>query len=110
MTKIFYDHLINIEEVIIELDQNDISIEERSEFISIIDETLHHHILDTILSNLPFEHHENFLTKFHKAPHDPDLIIYLKQVSGPDIEEKIKTKANEVKKEIISEIKKSKKK
>lgn len=110
MTKIFYDHLINIEEVIIELDQNDISIEERSEFISIIDETLHHNILDTILSNLPFEHHENFLTKFHKAPHDLDLIIYLRQVSGVDIEEKIKTKANEVKKEIISEIKKSKKK
>lgn len=110
MSKIFYDHLINIEEVIIELNQNEISVEERSEFISMIDETLHHHVLDTILSNLPFEHHEDFLTKFHKAPHDPDLLIYLSQVSGVDMEEKIKSKANAIKKEILSEIKKSKKK
>lgn len=110
MSKIFYDHLINIEEITIELDQNEISIEERSEFISIIDETLHHHVLDIILSNLPFEHHENFLIKFHKAPHDPDLLIYLRQVSGIDIEEKIKSKTNAVKKDILSEIKKSMKK
>lgn len=109
MPKLFYDYLINVEEVIVELDQNEISIEERTEFISIIDETLHHHVLETILSNLPFEHHQNFLTKFHKAPHDPDLLMYLRQVSGVDIEEKIKSKASEVKKEILSEIKKSKK-
>lgn len=106
MAKIFYDHLIQIEEIHIELDKYHLSVEERSELIQIIDETTHHRVLDTILTHLPKEKHEIFLKKFHAAPHDNSLLDFLKE-DVKDIEDKIKLEAKKLKSEILSEIKRS---
>lgn len=106
MAKIFYDHLIVFEELIAEL--NSLDNESKQEIIGLMDETLHHHILDTILTHLPKEHHGEFLERFHKAPHDPELLLFLKQYAVVDIEEKIKEKAKKVKRGLLSELKKSK--
>ena len=106
MAKIFYDHLVVIDEVTTLLDSLD--TESRNEIISLIDQTLHHHILDTILTHLPKEHHETFLERFHKAPHDPELLVFLKEYAVVDIEKAISEKAKKVKKSLLSEIKKSK--
>jgi len=110
MAKIFYDHLIKIEEVTVELDNYELTLEEREEFISLIDETLHNHTLNVILSHLPQQHHENFLSMFHKEPHKPELLDFLKKETLVDIEEKIRGEAEIVKKEILAEIKKAKRK
>jgi hypothetical protein len=108
MSKIFYDHLIKIEEVTTELDGYEMTIEEKDEIISIIDETFHNRTIDVILSNLPKEHHETFLTMLHDSPHRPELLDFLKEKSTKDIEEEIKKAAEITKKEILTEIKKSK--
>ncbi len=50
MAKIFYDHLVMMEEIIVVIDQHDLSPKERQELISLVDQTLHHHILDVILA------------------------------------------------------------
>lgn len=110
MTKIFYDSLIMFEEITVELDNYELTEEERNEFINLIDETFHNRILDAILSSLPSEHQETFLSRFHKEPYNQELFSVLKELSGPDIEDKIKKEAEKIKKEILGEIKKSKKK
>lgn len=108
MSKIFYDHLIKIEEVTIELDNYELTIEEKSEFISLIDETLHNHTLEVILTSISKNLREDFLSMFHQAPHKLELLDFLKK-EAPDIEEKIKNCAEKIKKNILVEIKKSKK-
>lgn len=108
MSKIFYDHLVVREEIIAEIDKHQITIEEKDELVQLVDETLHHHVLDTILSALPKEKHENFLIKFHNTPFDQRLLDYLKNEIG-DIEEQIKNVAKKVKTELLAEIKRAKK-
>lgn len=110
MSGVFYNHLINIEEVFIELDTPEIESEEKEELLGLIDQTLHHHILQLILDYLPKEYHETFLAHFHQAPYDPELLVFIKERVEIDIETVIKTKADQTKKEILAEIKKSKKK
>ena len=109
MSKIFYDHLINIEEIVLELDGYELTFEEKDEFINLIDGTLHHHTLQVILDLLPQEHHQDFLDQFYQAPHDQNLITYLKEKITDEIEKRIEEKAVEIKKEILLEIKKTSK-
>lgn len=101
MSKIFYDHLIIIEEITAVLDKHNLSHKERTEILKLIDETLHHDILDIILTHLPKNHHETFLTKFHHAPHDIKLISFLKEATNLDIEKEILNQANKTKKELL---------
>jgi len=109
MAKIFYDHLVLIEEIIAEIDAHNLDPKKRQELIALVDQTLHHHILDVILTHLPHHHHEAFLTRFHQAPHDFGLLTFLKEHTDGDIEKEILKKANSVKKDILSEIKKARK-
>lgn len=102
MSKIFYDHLVLREEVTIELDKYNLAREEREELIQLVDETLHHQVLNTILTHLPKEKHREFLEKFHQAPHDEKLLDYIK-----NFEEEIIKTAKKIKSELLSEIKKS---
>jgi hypothetical protein len=107
MSKIFYDHLIIREEITAQLDLHKIDPEEREELLEIIDETLHHATLNVILNHLPKEHHSEFMTRFHAAPHDESLLDYLQQKITTDIRSEIKLQAQKIKKEILQEIKKS---
>ena len=105
----FFDHLIIIDEAISALDAYDLPSQERAELVGLIHQTTHHHILHVILNHLPKHHHENFLTKFQAAPHDPELLAFLKKEIKADIESEIKIQAKKIKAEILAEIKKSKK-
>lgn len=108
--KIFYDRLIKVEEIFIELDQYEIELEEKNELASIIDETLHNHALRLILSNLPEKHHEEFLTMFHESPHNNEILVFIKERVQVDIECLLVSEAEKVKKEIFKDIKGSKRK
>ncbi len=102
MGKIFYDHLIVIEEITAVLDSRGLTVKERQEILSLTDQTLHHHVLNVILTHLPREHHKSFLTRFHQAPHDETLLTFLKEKVTVDIEKEIVNEAQKVKKEIIA--------
>lgn len=104
MTKIFYDHLIEIEEITIKIDSHGIEAEEKKEILSLIDETLHQHTLKVILDNLPFSKHEEFLHQFHQNPIDLNLLEYLKKEIEVDIEEIIRSESKKVKQNILKEI------
>lgn len=107
MSKIFYDHLLVLDEVESVIKSNISSQEEREELWQIIDELIHHRVMSTILENLPREHHEDFLEKFTVAPYDQTLIVYLNERSAKKIEKLIHEEAKKVQKEIIKEIQKS---
>lgn len=110
MSKIFYDHLVGLKEISIELKGYSLQSEEYEELVKIADETLHHHVLNIILTHLPKEKHQFFLETFHTTPHDEKLLEFLKKEATPEIEKAIKKEAQKVKKEILSEIKRAGKK
>ncbi len=110
MKKVFYDHLVLIEEVITELDLHELDPDDREELIRLADENLHHQVIDLILRELPKPKHEFFLDHFQKAPDDEKLLTFLKREISDEIEEKIKIEAARVKKEILAEIRRAKKK
>jgi hypothetical protein len=106
MSKIFYDHLLVLNEVEGAIRLNVSSLEEKEELWQIIDELIHHRVMAIILENLPREHHEEFLEKFTLAPYDQKLIVYLNDKSAKKIEDLIRKEAKKIESEIIKEIKK----
>lgn len=107
MSKIFYDHLIGLEEISLELKGYSLQAEEYEELVKIADETLHHHVLNVILTHLPKEKHRFFLETFYTTPHDKKLLDFLKKEATPEIESKIIAEAKKVKDEILSEIRRA---
>lgn len=107
MSKVFYDHLIVLDDIIVELDQHEIPSEDRELFMSNLDEVLHHHILDTVLLFLPHKHHEHFLDRFSKEPHHPSILDFVKEKTKVDIEREIQHTVEYVKKKVLKDIKDS---
>lgn len=105
MSKIFYDHLIIIEEV--EEILRGVEPEEKEELHRLVDEIIHHRVLGCILDHLPRKHHDEFLGRFHQAPYDESLIDYLQEKTAKeiDIEAKIKEEVGKLKKELLQELK-----
>lgn len=109
MTKIFYDHLIEVEEIIAKIDSQEIRIEEKKEILALVDETFHHHALTIILDHLPFSKHNEFLEKFQQSPFDLELLEFLKKEIEVDIEEIIRSEAKKIKEKLLCEIEAAKK-
>ncbi len=74
MAKIFYDHLVYREEIFAELDGYQLTIDERQDIERLVDETLHHEVLNIILEKLPESKHRKFLAHLHKNPADPEIL------------------------------------
>jgi hypothetical protein len=99
MAKLFYNHLIIIEEITA-VTGND------PKLLDLVDQTLQNEILDVILTYLPREKHEEFLQKFHTAPHDITLMQYLADHSPVNMELAILDRANKTKRKLLATIKK----
>lgn len=110
MSRIFYDIHIHLEEIEIELDKLELEHEEKQELEHLIDEMVHHRIMDRILTHLPRQHHTEFLRRFKRAPYDEGLIKYLDERIEKSVEEHVKEEMEILKKEILEDIKSSKKK
>ncbi|OGM57221.1 hypothetical protein A2955_00975 [Candidatus Woesebacteria bacterium RIFCSPLOWO2_01_FULL_37_19] len=101
MSKIFYDHLIIIDEFDSLIKESTDTVEEREELWKLVDEIIHHKVLDVIFSNLPSQHHQEFLEMFHNAPYDEGHIDYLNERIGNDIEKIIKDEVDKLYDEIL---------
>jgi hypothetical protein len=97
MNKLFYDHLIIIEEIIAVAGTD-------KKILDLVDQTLQNEILDVIFTYLPKDKHEEFLVKFHAAPHNIALMQYLKDNSSVNIELAILDRANKTKKKLLKEL------
>lgn len=106
--KYFYSHLIEIESVISELDKLDLSEEEKIHLAGLIDSSLHHTVLDAILSELSEGDKRVFLQHVHEDDHGKIWQFLTEKVDK--IEEKIKKAAEDLKIELHEDIKEAKKK
>jgi hypothetical protein len=109
MSKLFFDHLVVLNEVDVFVKKTAQTKEEKEELWQLIDEIVHHRVFDTILGKLPEKHHQEFLEMFHSHPHDEGLIDYLKEKIGENIEELIRQEIGGLSSEILENIQESKK-
>jgi hypothetical protein len=105
MSKLFFDHLITLEEVDVEIKNISQNPEEKEELWKLVDDIVNHRMMITILDNLPLEHHEEFLKRFHEAPFHDGHIDFLNQHLKEDIEVIIKREVGKLKSELLQEIK-----
>lgn len=108
MSKLYYDHLLVLDEVEAEIKKSAKTLEEKEELWKVIDETIHHRVMGCVLDRLPREHHEEFLQKFHKAPHDENLLIYLQEKIGENVEELIRQEIGNLAYELLKEFRQQK--
>ncbi len=106
MNKTFYGHLIEIESIIIELDKLDLSKEQKHHLTSLVDVSLHHTVLDAILSQLKEEDKRVFMHQLTVNDHQKIWKFLNEKVDN--IEDRIKNTAEQLKKELLKDIKKSK--
>ena len=101
--KQFYTHLVEIESIIIRLDKMVLSKEEKLHLAHLIDSSLHHTILDAILSQLSDQDKRMFMTHLTEDNHDKLWKFLNEKVVG--IEDKIKNAAETLKKELEKDLK-----
>lgn len=106
--KYFYSHIIEIESIVVELDQMDLSDEQKSHLATLVDSTIHHTVLDVIFTNLPEEHKTILVEKIKIDPKDREIMEFLKN-NTENIEEQIKEVVEELKKELKADLAAAKK-
>lgn len=104
MAPLFFDHLVIKTEVIELINQKPEPENQKGKALQLIDDILYQGIIDHILNKLNPQHHGTFLTQVHERPYDPELINYLKEHIGPDVEEDIRTAANKIVKQILKDL------
>lgn len=105
--KQFYTHLVGIESIIVELERMELSKEEKLHLAHLIDTSLHHTILDAVLSELSKEDKARFIIYLNENNHDK--IWHFLNEKVDDVEKKIKQAANDLKKELEKDIKEARK-
>lgn len=101
MANVFYDHLIDWQKIDSALISMDLSKEERLEVLELLEESLHTEVLIVICTHIPKERHEEFIEKFHEAPHHPSHLTYLQTHGTADIEAQIRLRTLEVIEEFL---------
>lgn len=104
MSKLFYDHLLVLEELEHHIKSATQTPEEREELWNIVDEIIHHKVLGCILDRLPYDYHHEFLAKFHESPYDETLLEYLNEKIEGNVEEVIKGQMVSLEKEMLEEL------
>ena len=91
----------------VELDKLNLSEEEKIHLTQLIDSSLHHTILEAILSQLPEEDKKVFLKHLHEGSHNQIWKFLNEKVDN--IEDKIKKAAKNLIDELHKDIKEAKK-
>lgn len=104
MSILFYDHLIT--KAVIEDHLKDIAEEnQKGKALQLIDDIIFQGIVTMLLEKLEEKHHHVFLSTVHERPYDPEILSYLKNHIGPDVEEEIRKEADKLVEMIIKDLK-----
>jgi len=108
MKKYFYHSVVETSSISIALAEMDMSHDERKHLVNLVEENLHHAILDAVLSELSDKDKQEFVELY--AQGDDEKIWKLLKSRVDHIEDKIKVTADDLKKELHKDIEESKKK
>lgn len=103
--KQFYTHLIEMQSLIVELDNMTLTDAQKIHLTALIDSSVHHSILDAILSQLKDGEKVIFLN--HLKENDHGKIWQFLNSRIDNIEDKIKKTAKELKDELHKDIRRS---
>ncbi len=102
MKKNFYSQLVDIEAVYFSLHALDMNEKEKQDLMVIVESSVHHLVIDTVLSELPEKDKEKFMT--HLAANDDAAVWKLLRKNTKDIDKKIVKAVEELKKELRQDI------
>ena len=102
MAHYFYTHIVDPSDIHRELDILDIEPHERNHLTLILESSLHHHIVDIILTELSDDHKKAFLMHMADDNHDGMWEIVEAGIDNP--EQKIKECLDSFKNEIMKDI------
>lgn len=105
--KQFYSHLIEIESLIVELDKLDLADEQKKHLGELIDSSLHHTILDAVLSELSEDDKRIFIKHLEEGDHQKIWQFLNEKIEN--IEDKIKKAGESLKEELHKDLKRAKK-
>lgn len=106
MSSLFYAHIIEIHTLTEKLDELDLKDNHKKHLSELIDSTIHHTVLDVILSSLSEEDKKLFIEKLRQDPNNQELMDFLKE-RVVDIEDQIRKAVKELKKELHEDIEES---
>ncbi len=101
MSKLFYDHLLDLSELEALIKKNVKDQEARGEIYRLIDEIVHHRVVGCILERLPGEHHKEFIDHVATRAHDETILDFIRERVSDDVEEFIKHEIYLVGREIL---------
>ena len=107
MKKHFYSHLIEIDSIMVSLATLDISAKEKQELILIVESSVHHLVVDTVLSELVEEDKKIFIIHLAKENHI-GLWTFLNHKIH-NVEDKIRQAVSGLVSELHQDIEKTKK-
>lgn len=105
MPILFYDHLITRSEIDDYLNNLEEEENQKGKALQLIDDIIYQGIVAFVLDHLEEHHHHVFLNTVHERPYDPEILGYLKDHIGPDVEDKIRQEADKLVKMIIKDLK-----
>ncbi len=104
--KYFYTHLVEVESIIVELDKMNLSEEEKLHLATLVDSSLHHTILDAVLSELSASDKRVFIKHLNEGDRDKIWKFLNDKVDGVEI--KIKKAADDLKRQLQQDLRKAK--
>ncbi len=102
MTKLFFDHIIRADEVMVDLSEH-LSILEQEEIHGLVLETLRYEAFDVIFESLPATEHEFFMSSVDANPEDIAHLHFLER-HVPNIRDLLETRSSEVKARLLDSI------
>jgi hypothetical protein len=102
MKKQFYSHVVETESLVVKLERLNLKEDEKAHLLSLMESSLHHVILDAILSELSADDKKLFLKGLASEDHDAVWTFLKKKIDN--IEGKIEKAADDLKKELHSDI------
>lgn len=106
MSKHFFSHLIEIDSLHVELDEHNLSYVQKEEIKNLLDESIYHTVLETILSELSEEDKKLFLS--HLMEDDHGKVWEFVNGRVENIEEKIVKATEDIKEKLHKDIRDSK--
>ena len=101
----FYSHLVGIESINFKLDEMDLSDEEKLHLAQLVDSSLHHRVLDAILSQLSDSDKRAFINYLKEDDHDKIWKFLNEKID--EVENKIKKAAEDLTGELHEDIRKA---
>lgn len=100
--KQFYSHLIKTDSLVVRLERMKLSEDERAHLLGLMESNIHHVVLDAILSELSEQDKKLFLKELANEDDNATWSFLKKKIDN--IEDKIEKTAEELQKELHSDI------